>query len=429
MTLFIIDALAITMLSLIWFVFISIVHFSKQYLAGDRKQTTFYLNISALVLFPSLMVTANHVALFFISWCASNFFLVLLMGHKFEWKAAKESALLAGKNFAIGATAIGTALFLLYQQTSSLFINDIIGKTVHPAIAILMIAGAMTQSALWPFHGWLLSSLNSPTPVSAIMHAGLINGGGFLLVRFAPLFYNNSLLLHIIFTLGMITAVLGSLWQLVQTDIKRLLASSTMGQMGFMIAQCGLGLFPAAIAHLAWHGLFKAYLFLASGSAAQRKRFQYAIPTLQEFLFALICGILAAYSFIQVLHIEILAFDTNLILAILIVMAGVQFSLPMIKKNTLLKNSIALITTPFMGAWYGIAVYSIEKHIPIYQAQPISIIHIIGISVLVLGWLLLLFEQHKTKSPWTMRWYMYAVNASQPDAKTITTHRNQYQYK
>jgi len=129
----------------------------------------------------------------------------------------------------------------------------------------------MTQSAIWPFHTWLISSLNSPTPVSAIMHAGLINGGGFLLTRFAGLFVQSTGMLQVIFFLGLLTALIGTLWKLMQHDIKRMLACSTMGQMGFMIAQCGLGLFPAAIAHLCWHGLFKAYLFLSSGSAAHEK--------------------------------------------------------------------------------------------------------------------------------------------------------------
>ena len=104
------------------------------------------------------------------------------------------------------------------------------------------------------------------------MHAGLINGGGFLLARFAPMLAIQPPILNLIFIAGITTALLGTLWKLMQSDVKRMLACSTMGQMGFMIAQCGLGLFPAAVAHLSWHGLFKAYLFLSTGSAAKEKR-------------------------------------------------------------------------------------------------------------------------------------------------------------
>ena len=87
------------------------------------------------------------------------------------------------------------------------------------------------------------------------MHAGLVNGGGFLIVRFAPLYLNYPGILNIIFIIGLSTAIMGTLWKLMQSDIKRMLACSTMAQMGFMIAQCGLGLFSAAIAHIILHGL------------------------------------------------------------------------------------------------------------------------------------------------------------------------------
>ena len=195
------------------------------------------------------------------------------------------------------------AIILMYLDVGSLSISSITQQAIHSplmlAALLLCIITAMTQSALWPFHRWLTSSLNSPTPVSAIMHAGLVNGGGFLLVRFAPLLSEHNLLLNLIFFLGVISAVLGSLWKLVQSDVKRMLACSTMGQMGFMMIQCGLGLFPAAIAHLIWHGLFKAFLFLSAGSAviSQKVDSQSRTSTLSAFIISCAYGLLGAYSF------------------------------------------------------------------------------------------------------------------------------------
>jgi NAD(P)H-quinone oxidoreductase subunit 5 len=426
MNYFHVDAISIIMISLIWFIFISIVAFSKNYLSGDRKQTQFYINLTALVVSSSVLVSANHLIIFFTSWCCSNLFLTLLMGHKLKWKAAKHSALLAAKNFLIGSSAIGAAFFLLYKTTGSLFIEQIIQTQAHSLPLFLLLVGAMTQSALLPFHNWLLSSLNSPTPVSAIMHAGLINGGGFLLIRFAPLFIQHPTMLTAIFVLGMITAIIGGFFQLIQTDIKRLLACSTMGQMGFMVVQCGLGLFPAAAAHLFWHGLFKAYLFLASGSAAQRKRIQYCAPTAFEFIFALACGILGSWVFTQINHIDFLTTDSNAVLIVLLIMTGIQSSLPLVKKNKI----SAVLGALSVGIAYGYSVLIIETILMpmnLQHPQPLTVIHCIGMLLLVLGWLFVLFEKYKTNAPWMLRLYMFMVNKSQPNKKTITAHRNQYQ--
>ena len=222
--------------------------------------------------------------------------------------------------------------------------------------------------------------------------------------------------------------MIGGFWQLIQTDIKRLLACSTMGQMGFMIAQCGLGLFPAAVAHLVWHGLFKAYLFLASGTAAQRKRIQYQAPTIFEFIFALICGFGAASIFSFINHINMFDLNSNLVLITLITMTGVQASLPLIKHDKVK----AFFGTLIMGITYGYSVYFIEQFLMpmnLYQPQPINIFHCLGTLTLIFGWLFILFEGYKIKAPWMLHLYVFMVNSSQPHRKTVTAHRNQYKYK
>jgi NAD(P)H-quinone oxidoreductase subunit 5 len=118
-------------------------------------------------------------------------------------------------------------------------------------------------------HGWLLTSMVAPTPVSALMHAGLVNAGGFLVARLAGLYGAAPEVLAVLFALGAVTAAVGAAAMLVQPDVKRSLGASTMAQMGFMMMQCGLGAFVAAIYHLVAHGLFKATLFLGAGSAVE----------------------------------------------------------------------------------------------------------------------------------------------------------------
>jgi len=127
----------------------------------------------------------------------------------------------------------------------------------------------MVQSALIPFHTWLLSSMTAPTPASALMHAGFVNAGGILLVRFAPVVSSDAGLMLAIVAVGAASAIFGKLLKTVQTDVKRALGCSTIGQMGFMILQAGLGFFAAAVAHLVLHGFYKAYQFLSSGDRVE----------------------------------------------------------------------------------------------------------------------------------------------------------------
>ncbi|RQW82652.1 MAG: hypothetical protein EHM62_03210, partial [Methylococcus sp.] len=133
-------------------------------------------------------------------------------------------------------------------------------------IGLLLVFGAALKSAQFPFHSWLPEVMETPTPVSALMHAGIINAGGFLIVRMSPVMVLSPTALNVLAVIGAVTALFGSLVMLTQTSIKKSLAFSTVGQMGFMMLQCGLGAFSSAMLHIVAHGLYKAHAFLSSGS-------------------------------------------------------------------------------------------------------------------------------------------------------------------
>src|SRR3569833_2724228 len=143
---------------------------------------------------------------------------------------------------------------------------------------LTLVVAAFARSAQFPLHSWLPYSMEGPTPVSALMHAGIVNAGGFLLNRFAPLFVHASDVLHVVFAVGLLTALIGSALMLTQNDIKKSLGYSTMGQMGFMVMECGLGAFSLAVYHLIAHGLFKATLFLGSGGVISDARRNDGVP-------------------------------------------------------------------------------------------------------------------------------------------------------
>jgi len=434
-----VDRLSLLLMGLVAFVAISIASFSIRYLKGDRRQKAFFVNLLALVMTVFMMVCADHILLLLLSWAVSNALLARLMLHKREWEAARQSSLLATKNFALGFVFLGTALAILYKVTGETSIQAILAKSIESkwviTASVFLLLAAMTQSALWPFHRWLTSSLNSPTPVSAIMHAGLVNGGGFLLARFAPILTGQPAILNVIFIVGIFTALLGTLWKLMQSDIKRMLACSTMSQMGFMIAQCGLGLFPAAAAHLCWHGLFKAYLFLSSGSAAKEKRIDLDYPpSVEDFSLALIYGIIAACMFSLTTGKQILVMDTTLFLKFLVMIAGIQFALPIIRGNAKSKLLLALFGSLASGSFYGFSVHFVEgvlDPLGISRPQQLNVFHYLAAALLTVSWLAMMFARtsKQTAYPdWLLKKYVQMLNASQPHPSTITAHRNKYQF-
>ena len=146
------------------------------------------------------------------------------------------------------------------------------------AVTLLIFVGAMGKSAQFPVHTWLPRSLYAPTPVHALLHAGIINAGGFLLNRLAPLYGLSPATLHVVFIIGMLTAILGATMMLTQNDIKKTLGFSTIGQMGYMIMECGLGAFSLAVFHLIAHGLFKGTVFLNCGNVIHKARQDPSFP-------------------------------------------------------------------------------------------------------------------------------------------------------
>jgi NAD(P)H-quinone oxidoreductase subunit 5 len=435
------DELAIIMVVLISYIGICVIGFASRYMKGDIKYQSFFIRLILLICSVAIMVSSDNLWLLLMSSCFSNLILVSLMIHKSKWKAAKAAGMIAVKNYLLSAICMASAFALFYYSTGETSVSSIVNQNNQSIIIqialLLLVVAAMAQSALWPFHRWLISSLNSPTPVSAIMHAGLINGGGFILVRFSPLYLQHHNMMIAIFIIGMISALIGTLWKLMQSDVKRMLACSTMGQMGFTFVQCGLGLFPLAIAHLFWHGMFKAYLFLASGSAAQEKRLDLSYPPKPlALLCALLCGALGSFVFAYASNKSWFTGDSTLVLMVIVFIAGSQLALSMLHIANLRSFLLACIITFTASLVYGGSTQFIAwilAPMELMQSQPLNIFHLSGILILTLAWLSILFIRSPSKptskfSSWMLKAYVKALNSSQSHPDTITSHRNHYQY-
>lgn len=266
------DSLTWAMISLVSFISLIIHSYAARYLMSDPNQKRFMGQLSLLTFSVMLLMMSGSLFTAFIAWQFIGLSLYLLLNHyHYDIRANKS----AKKKFMINR--VGDISFLLavvvalhqYGSTefSVLFAHS---SNINPLILILIFVAIMTKSAQFPFHIWLVDTMEAPTPVSALMHAGVINAGGFLLARLSPLYGHFYYLMLFIFLVGLVTALLGNFFMQNQADVKKQLAYSTMGQMGYMVMQCGLGCFSSAVFHLIAHGFFKATLFLSSGSTLKQ---------------------------------------------------------------------------------------------------------------------------------------------------------------
>jgi len=270
-----VDGLTAVMWTAVTF-FSGIVHsYSRRYMAGDARVDRFFGLVFGFTIAVMVLVAADAFALFVLAWLAMGAAMAGLIGHVDGWPQAQTAARLAGRYFVASGVLVAAALTTLWWHTGVTSVSAVPDEltaatpTVVVAAGALLLLAAMVQSALIPFHTWLLSSMTAPTPASALMHAGFVNAGGILLVRFAPVVSADAGLMLAIVAVGAASAIFGKLLKTVQTDVKRALGCSTIGQMGFMILQAGLGFFAAAVAHLVLHGFYKAYQFLSSGDRVE----------------------------------------------------------------------------------------------------------------------------------------------------------------
>ncbi|MBI1178185.1 hypothetical protein GC207_12190 [bacterium] len=272
------DNLSAIVLTLVAFLIAIVSRFSINYLAGDPAQGRFVKWLCLTGGSVLTLVISGNLLQFALAWSATSWCLHQLLVFYRERPGA---ILAARKKFIIsrlGDVCLVAVLILVWQQFHTWSFSDIFARTHQlreyatagswqlTAICFLLVTGAMMKSAQFPFHSWLPDTMETPTPVSALMHAGIINAGGFLVIRLSPLITLSPGALSVLALAGAFTALFASLVMLTHASVKRSLAFSTVAQMGFMMLECGLGAFSLAVLHLVAHSLYKAHAFLSSGS-------------------------------------------------------------------------------------------------------------------------------------------------------------------
>ncbi len=271
------DILSIVMLVLVAFLGMIVTRYACRYLQGDAEQGYFLKWLCVTIGAVLTLLVSGNLALFAGAWMGTSLALHKLL----TFYAHRPAALVAArKKFVIsrlGDLCLLAVLVLVYHVFGTWEFRELFADAgalhasghLPPAIipvCLLLVVAAMLKSAQIPFHSWLPDTMETPTPVSALMHAGIINAGGFMILRLSPIVSLSPLALDTLAIVGACTAIFASLVMMTQASIKRMLAFSTIAQMGFMLLQCGLGAYSIAVLHIVAHSLYKAHAFLSSGS-------------------------------------------------------------------------------------------------------------------------------------------------------------------
>ncbi len=276
-----VNSVTAIMLLLVSFVGAVVTRYSRNYLDGDANQGRFHKWLALTLAAILTLIASGNLLMFALAWIATSLCLHQLLMFYRERPAA---VLAAHKKFIasrISDLSLLMAIALIDSSLHTLQFEEMfklmaamegpLPVTLEIA-AMLIVLSAALKSAQFPFHGWLIQVMEAPTPVSALLHAGIVNAGAFLVIRMSPVISHSELALGTLAVIGLVTLALASLVMLTQTSIKVSLAWSTTAQMGFMLLECGLGLYSLAMLHLVAHSLYKAHAFLASGSAVDAFR-------------------------------------------------------------------------------------------------------------------------------------------------------------
>ncbi len=277
---FLIDPLTVVMLLVVTSVGTLVHIYSIEYMADDPDIARFFTYLPLFVFSMLVLVLSNNFLLLFVGWEAVGLCSYLLIGFWYAKKSASDAAKKAfivnrigDFGFALGIMMIFVNFFTIAPDLKYSSIFEIVEHNPEmvlgnlTVICLLLFAGAMGKSAQFPLHVWLPDAMEGPTPVSALIHAAtMVTAGIYMVARLNPMFSLAPDALAVVAIIGTVTAVLGATIALVNNDIKRVVAYSTVSQLGYMFAGLGIGAWASAIFHLMTHAFFKGLLFLGSGS-------------------------------------------------------------------------------------------------------------------------------------------------------------------
>lgn len=410
--------------------------YATKYMWDEPGYKRFFILLNFIFSAIYLLVMSNHLIVLAFAWQLMSISLYLLVSFNVGSKSAvrngswtmfihKGADLLFLLAVVLTYNTFGSFDLAELSQKWLALSKDPIDNPIIFVIGLLFLLAAMMKSAIVPFHVWLPYTSEAPTPVSALMHAGVVNVGGILLNKLAYLLLLTPAVLNIAFVVGLFTAIFASLLMLVVSDIKRSLGYSTVGQMGYMIMEVGLGAFSLAIYHLMVHGIFKATLFLESGGMIRLARHDPNIPKRLSYelfweqktkyssnkMFNMIAlfTVLPILIFIgvkMVLSEEFFHFNAAIVILAFGWLTGTQLFLSFFKvsKSDSFKVILALVssfviilfTYEFVGLALEHFIYG-KDALLFYQAATLNVTMVMSLimlaGIMIVGWLFM-YKQH-----------------------------------
>ena len=270
-----VDSITVVMISVVSFVSLMVFLYSMGYMRGEQRYGWYFATLSGFSAAMLALVISGNLLFLYLAWEAVGLASYLLIGFYWERQTAAEAAKKAFITTRIGDVGLLIGILLLWREAGTFDIQELIsfaqgggfGETYLTVAMLFLLAGAIGKSAQFPLHVWLPDAMEGPTPVSALIHAAtMVVAGVYLVARMMPLFDEALFARDVVLYVGLITAVGAATMAVVSNDIKRVLAYSTISQLGFMFVALGLGSVTAALFHLFTHAFFKSLLFLGSGS-------------------------------------------------------------------------------------------------------------------------------------------------------------------
>jgi len=419
--------------------FSGIVHsYARRYMAGTRGIDRFFGRVFAFTLIVAVLVAADSLLLFAVAWLGMGWVMAGLIGRGRAWTHARAAGWLAQRYFLASAGLLGLGFGLLWWHTGATTIAGAVAtagelpRAVVVGAGVALVGAAMVQSALVPFHGWLLASMTAPTPASALMHAGFVNAGGILLVRFAPVVSAELGVMLGIVAVGAASALVGKLLKTVQADAKGQLGCSTVGQMGFMIMQAGLGFFSAAVAHLILHGFYKTFQFLGSGAQiaheppddGERAPPAGAVGLVVTAATALLGGLV-----FTVFVGKGAGLDSGVVLTVLVVLMVVHATRQVVARAELPAairyGAVPTIALPAIAVYGGVftAVEALLSDLPGVSAPTeLTVVHALVVGAFLVAYVGIDRGLYRD----SRRLYVALLNAGQPAPSTVVTAREEY---
>ncbi|MFD2100510.1 proton-conducting transporter membrane subunit [Flagellimonas iocasae] len=411
--------------------------YANSYFKHVAHRSKFMLLCVGFTAATLLFLISDHLAPLLVGWFLMGTIMSSLIGLETGWGEAREAKRLAQHYFLASGIFLSIGLLFLAAYHNVITLSDLmvsVKETPYYLIvisALCVISAALIQSAIFPFHKWLLSSMTAPTPASALMHAGFVNGSGILLTLLAYIIIESNTM-NLLFIIGGLTAILAQFAKLIQVNIKQRLACSTIAQMGFMIMQGGLGFFNAAIAHLILHGFYKAYLFLSSGeSVRQSTPTQPPVIRIKwmEALIVLLYSMLGAFFFARVTG-KGMEWNSGIFLTLIASIAVGQATYNIVKQNTF--TGIQKIMLPPVLFVAGIGAYALAYNLVsnlmsgmelIYRPSALSPLQIGFGLIFLVGFFLMKLGVYRN-IPWL---YIKLMNLSQPYKNTILMYKTKVQ--